>query len=172
MNKLITSDQDVLDLISCEKRFQTKPKKPYEVNQSITQRFPVFGKTGELQFDVFISSSKRMPRDFSLGLMYSDFLLYRLNGFHGTNRSGFYTGAHHAHPHAHLLTLADIESGRSKNPSLLSDMTGEYFDLFTARLYFFKRCAILGYEDFFEENQQVSLFGDEGGAPNGSDGSD
>lgn len=172
MKKLITSNQDILDLISCEKRFLTKPKKPYDVNQSVTQRFSVFSGVDELQFDVFISSSKKMSRDFSLGLMYSDFLLYRLNGFHGTNRLGFYTIDHHAHPHEHMLTMADIENGRAKRPSQHSDLTGEYIDIFTARLYFFKRCAILGFEEFFEGNQQISLFGEEGSDLDGSDGSD
>lgn len=157
INNTLTSNSDIDLLISCPKIFQAPPKKPVTVNRNSSQTFDVFSQDCQLKFSVFISLSLRMPQDFSLGLMYDGFLLIRCNGFHGTTRAGFYTAEHHAHPHAHVLTMEDIENGRSKKPSRVKDLTGEYINLDTAKVFFFKRCGILDYDKYFDINQ-FSLF--------------
>lgn len=92
-----------------------------------------------------------MPMDFSLGLMlYDSMLLIRYNGFHGTTKAGFYNATHHAHVHAHILTIEDIENSREKDPSHIVDLTGEYLDIRTAKVVFFQKCGILDYEKYFD----------------------
>lgn len=153
----IRNDADILRLISCAKNMPTRIKKPAEINRNVTQKFKVVEYISKAEFDVFITFSSRMPMDFSIGLMYNEFLLYRCNGFHGTTISGFYAAEHHAYPHAHILTMEDIENNRSGKPSRHIDLTGKYVDLHTARLYFFEHCGILGYEKFFPRFQQIPL---------------
>lgn len=152
---IISSNADILELISCPKNFVSAPRKPALINRNSTQTFSVIGEKNELKFDIFITFSARMPQDFSLGLMHDGFLLLRCNGFHGTTKAGFYNHSHHAHPHAHVLTIADIENGRGKKPSFIEDLTGKYVNLDTAKVYFFDRCSILEYEKYFDVNQMT-----------------
>ena len=144
--------------IVCPKVFRSKPRDPVEVNRNYSQRFAVTSADGNMEFDVFISWSSRNPQDFSIGLMYQDHLLYRVNGFHGTTRQGFYSAVHHAYPHTHTLTKEDIECSRKAKPSLVADATGEYYDLASARLFFFRHCGIMGFEKYFPDSQQLSVF--------------
>ena len=154
----LTSDEDIQYLITCEKRFTAPPKRPVYSDRDITQRFEVYSKEIDLKFNVFIAYSARLPQDFSIGLMYNGFLLLRCNGYHGTTRIGYYNNTnHHAYPHAHLLTMRDIESGRGKKPSNIEDMSGNYMNLLTAEAYFFNRCNILDAEKYFDI-AQLSLF--------------
>lgn len=80
-------------------------------------------------------------------------LLYRCNGYHGTTRAGFFSAPHHAYPHAHLLTVLDIEKGRSKKPSSICDLSGKFINLQTAIIYFCEHCGIIDYERYFNVNQ-------------------
>lgn len=114
-----------------------------------------------VEFEVFITYSKRMPEDFSLGLMYKDYLLIRFNGFHGTTRAGFYTSHHHAYPHAHILTIDDIENGRGRKPSSIKDLTGEYINLKTATVSFCEKCGIMDYDRYLDVSElsgQILLY--------------
>jgi hypothetical protein len=147
-----------LDLIKCEKQFISQPKKPIVVNRNEKQKFYLSAPELKAVFEVFFSVSLRMPEDFSLGLMYDNFLLFRCNGFHGTTSKGFFSSEHHAYPHSHILTANDIENGRIKKPSLIADLTGKYIDLDGAKLFFFNQCGIIGYERYFPETRQISLF--------------
>ncbi len=153
---LIQSDADILSLIHCKKLITKRPRQPSEKNRTVTRKFNVYAPDRELEFSVFIAYSSRMPLDFSLGLMTSDFLLLRCNGFHGTTRDGFVRG-HHAYPHGHLLTMDDIQNGRAKKPSKILDYTGKYLDLHTATGFFFSECGIIDTEDYFNLNQ-LSMF--------------
>ena len=153
-----TCDRDIQYLISCEKIFSNPPKRPVFSERDITQRFEVYSKAENLKFNIFIAYSARLPQDFSLGLMYDGLLLIRCNGYHGTTRNGYFNGSnHHAYPHAHLLTMDDIENGRGKKPSHIEDMSGHYMNLLTAEAYFFNRCNILNAERYFDI-AQLSLF--------------
>ncbi len=145
---IIADDKDIMRLITCPKSILKKPPKPKAVNASVTQRFCVTSQEPSLEFQVFISYSKRMPQDFSIGLMYEDYLLYRCNGFHGTTRKGFYSAPHHAHPHAHILLINDIQNGRGAKPSQIEDLTGEYIDIITATAFFCKKCGIMNYREY------------------------
>ena len=69
-----------------------------------------------------------------------------------------YTAKHHAVAHTHTLTADDIASGRKSSPSRIDEVAGEYVDLLTARLYFFNRCGIMGFEGYFPNGEQVSMF--------------
>ena len=149
---LFSCDSDILELIGSPKCFKKKPSEPLEKNRCVLQKFEAYGMDAKTIFPVFVSYSVRMPMDFSIGLMLGgDFLLYRCNGFHGTTKAGFYTAEHHAYPHAHTLTLNDVKNGRGRNPSCITDLTGHYIDLPTARSFFFKHCGVLGYEEFFAD---------------------
>lgn len=150
---IISNNKDILELISCPKLFTSVPKKPTLLNKNSMQSFTVQGKGNGLDFNAFICYSARMPQDFSLGLMYDGLLLLRCNGFHGTTKAGFYSAFHHAHPHAHLLTISDIENGRGKKPSCIEDLTGQYINIDTAKAYFFERCSMLEYDKYFDLNQ-------------------
>ena len=152
---LIRNDQDISDLIHCEKIIRDQPKRPSEKNRNVTQSFKVF-TLDEREFGVFIACSDRMPQDFSLGLMYGGHLLLRCNGYHGTTRDHFFAG-HHAYPHGHLLTIEDIKNGRAKKPSKIIDYTGKYVDIRTATIFFFRECAITDEKDYFGLNQ-ILLF--------------
>lgn len=149
----IKSNQDIHDLITCNKIFKSAPKRESIVNKNISRKFSVYSQNDNLEFDIFITSSVRMEQDFSLGLLYDNMLLYRCNGFHGTTRAGYYSFSHHAYPHAHILSISDIQSGRAKAPSNIENLTGKYINLNTATLYFFNKCGIIGYEKYFNINQ-------------------
>lgn len=155
-NAIIQSNEDILDLIHCKKIIPDQPRRPSEKNRTISQSFKVCSLDGLHEFSVFIAYSGRMPQDFSLGLMYDNHLLLRCNGFHGTTRAGFVNG-HHAYPHGHLLTIDDIQNGRSKKPSKILDYTGKYIDIRTATMFFFGECAIMDDKDYFNLNQ-LSMF--------------
>lgn len=152
------TDDKIHELIRCKKGFNSKPREMAKVNQNMSQRFSVVSVDTGNEFQVFINYSLRMPQDFSIGLMYGDFLLFRVNGFHGTTRKGFYLASHHAVPHTHTLTAEDIANGRKAHPSKIEEVPGEYIDLVTARLYFFHYCGIIGFEDFFSDSEQMSMF--------------
>ena len=157
MPEIVLTDTEINRLIACPKVFLTKPREAVRVNKNFHQKFVVQEIGTGNQFTVFISWSQIQPQDFSIGLMFGDNLLLRVNGFHGTTRSGYYLAQHHAHPHTHTLTVKDIENGRQANPSLATDATGEYVDLVSARLYFFKRCGIMDYEKYFSPHKQLSI---------------
>lgn len=152
-NGLITTDANIHELITCPKIFKSAPRKPQTINKNISQNFIVYGQTNDEEFPVFITYSSRMPMDFSLGLRFKDMLLYRCNGFHGSTRAGYFSTPHHAYPHAHILTLADIDKGRSKKPSEICDLTGEYVNLQTALVFFCTHCGIMDYDKYFNVNQ-------------------
>jgi len=155
---LIFDDDTIAKMITCPKEFKSRPREPMSVNKNISQRFSVFAADTGIEFSVFVTHSQMFPQDFSIGLMLQDYLLFRVNGFHGTTRRGFYSAEHHARPHTHTLTMDDIEAGRKAKPSLITDTSGDYVDLATARLYFFRHCGIMGYEKYFHDSQQLSMF--------------
>jgi len=152
---LIRTDLDIISLIACEKQILKKPSPFSEKNRNITQRFSVYSVEKDEEFKVFFSYSSKMPKDFSLGLLYKDYLLFRCNGFHGTTKAGFYNHKHHAYQHSHTLTVVDIEKKCGVYPSNISDMRDKYVDINTAILYFFNRCSIINYEEYFDLNQIV-----------------
>ncbi len=155
------TDREIEMLISCPKEFRMRPREMKKVNKNYQQRFSVFSlDTGE-EFTVFIAYSQIQELDFSIGLKFGDNLLFRVNGFHGTTRAGYFHAPHHASPHTHTLTHADLCRGNRDKPSSIADMSGQYVDLPTARLYFFKRCGIIGFEQYYEVNQQLSMFDSE-----------
>lgn len=153
---IIHNDHEIDEHLHCEKIVLSKPKKPSEKNRNISQRFKIQRRDTKQEYSVFITYSSRMPLDFSLGLMLDDYLLLRCNGFHGTTRDRYLAG-HHAYPHGHLLTMEDIQNGRSKKPSKIIDFTGKYVDLNTATRFFFQECSILDPNDYFTL-MQYSLF--------------
>ena len=153
MNTVVENDRDIEELISCPKIIKIAPKDFHKVNSSMEKRFKLYGKDNDYEFNVFISYSVKMPNDFSLGLIYNDYLLIRCNGFHGTTKSGFYTFKHHAHPHAHILTMDDINNGRSSKPSKILDLTGEYINLKIATAFFCEKCGIIDYDKYFNVSQ-------------------
>ncbi len=155
-DSIIRSTQEIEDHIHCEKILLNKPKKATEKNRNVTQRFVVQALKNGNDYSVFITWSSRMPQDFSIGLMYEDYLLFRCNGFHGTTRNRFLI-AHHAYPHGHLLTMEDIQNGRSKKPTQIIDFTGKYMEVRTATRFFFQECNISDSNDFFNF-RQLSLF--------------
>nr|DAR23531.1 MAG TPA: hypothetical protein [Caudoviricetes sp.] len=157
MPEIVLTDAEINRLIVCPKVFLAKPREVVRVNKNYQQKFMVQETETGNQFTVFISWSQVQPQDFSIGLMFGDILLFRVNGFHGTTRAGYYLARHHAHPHTHTLTVEDIENGRQTNPSLTTDTAGEYVDLISARLYFFKHCGIIGYEKYFSSHKQLSI---------------
>ena len=157
MSKIVLTDAEINRLIPCPKVFVAKPREAVHVNKNFQQKFIVQEAETDNQFTAFIAWSEFRPEDFSIGLMFGDILLFRVNGFHGTTRAGYYLTQHHAYPHTHTLTVADIENGRQRNPSLTTDTTGEYVDLISARLYFFRRCGIMGYEKYFSPHKQLSI---------------
>lgn len=152
-NGTVTSDSDISFLIKCPKIFRSSPRSPSRVNRNVSQSFSVYSRDASFKFDIFITYSELMVQDFSLGLRYQNMLLLRCNGFHGTTRSGFFIADHHAYPHWHMLSMSDIQKGRSLKPSNIQDMTGKYFDLQTATAFFFEECAIIDYERYFPVNQ-------------------
>lgn len=153
----IRTNQDIISLIECRKVLRAKPSKQRQVNQSFSQSLNLYCEDSDIEFDAFIAQSVKIPEDFSLGLMYDNNLLIRVNGFHGTTKAGFFSSEHHAHPHAHILTIDDINNARQKKPSQILDLTGEFIDIKTAMLFFFRKCAIINYEEYFDFNQ-MSLF--------------
>lgn len=157
MAGVVLTDAEIQRLIRCPKVFVNKPREASKVNKNFYQKFSVKEEATGNCFEVFISWSQKMPMDFSLGLMFGDNLLFRANGFHGTTRAGYFQTEHHAYPHTHTLTEADILAGRKAKPSHVEDVSGEYIDLFTARLYFCKYCGILGYEEYFPTSQQLTI---------------
>lgn len=158
MTSIYLDESTIQQLIACPKEFRTRPRDEVSVNKNYSQRFSVYSIDDNIEFPVFVTYSQFIPQDFSIGLMFDDHLLFRVNGFHGTTRSGYYAADHHAGPHTHTLTPHDIRAGRKNKPSFITDTTGEYVDLLTARLYFFKHCGIIGFNKYFPDSQQLSMF--------------
>lgn len=156
MPKFLT-DAEIERLISCRKVFVSKPREAVQINKNYQQKFVVQGDENGDEFTVFIAWSMFQPQDFSIGLMLEDNLLLRVNGFHGTTRAGYHSAPHHAVPHMHMLTEKDINNGRQMKPSRIVDASGKYVDLISARLFFFKHCGIMGHEEYFSSNKQMSI---------------
>ena len=157
------SNEHINELIVCEKVLKSKPKKPVEKNRNLDQRSDVYGKDNDELFRVFVTQSTQMQQEFSIGLMYENHLLIRVNGFHGTTKAGFYTAEHHKYPHAQILTEEDIKSSRELTPSHIEDLTGKFSNLSYALLYFFERCNIINYQGYFDlpnKNQMSFLDGE------------
>lgn len=157
MSKAVLTDAEINRLIACPKVFLTKPREAVRINKNFQQKFTVQEVETGNRFTVFIAWSQIQPQDFSIGLMFGDNLLFRVNGFHGATRTGYHLARHHAFPHTHTLTVEDIQGGRQTKPSLTTDTTGEYVDLVSARLYFFKHCGIIDFEKYFSSNRQLSI---------------
>ena len=157
MSEIVLTNTEISRLIVCTKTFSAKPREVVRVNKNFQQKFYLQEVETGNQFSAFISWSQFQPQDFSIGLMFGEYLLLRVNDFHGTTRAGYHLAPHHAHPHTHTLTVEDIVNGRQTNPSLTTDVTGEYVDLDSARLYFFKCCGIIDYEKYFSPYKQMSI---------------
>lgn len=155
------SNSDILHLIKCPKVMNAPIPAAKTKNRNYEQRFSVYSDDyGE--FKIFITQSIPNPIDFSVGLMFNDFLLLRCNGFHGPTRIGSHQYTHHAAVHTHTLTENDIHNGRDRRPSEIEDVTGKYFDVKSALRYFCEKCGIMNYADFAPELAQISLFEGEG----------
>lgn len=154
---IISTDAEILELISCPKIITQRPRAPREQRKKIEQRLTLKESDGERTFSVFISFLIFRPSDFSVGLLYQGYNLLRCNGFHGTTIRGFYSAKHHEHAHIHRLTVDDIKNGRMDAPSFEETVDEEYDDLDTARLYFFQRCGIINYGEHFDSYVQTKL---------------
>lgn len=158
MIRPLLSNAEIKSLIECSKLIRKKPPKAKEKNRNLERRFSVYSSETNDEFMVFISGSVKHPNNFSIGLQYSDYLLFRCNGYHGTTRQGFYSHRHHAYPHCHVLTQDDLLHNRENYPSGIENAEGLYFDENTALYYFCTRCGILNYEEFLPEASQVNIF--------------
>lgn len=157
MSNVFLTDTEIERLITCKKVFVSKPREAVHINKNYQQKFIVRNEESGNEFTVFIAWSILQPQDFSVGLMFGDNLLLRVNGFHGTTRAGYHSATHHAAPHMHTLTSDDISNGRQSKPSQITDTGGKYVDIASARLFFFERCGIIGYEEYFSSNKQISI---------------
>lgn len=158
----ILNDSEINRLITCDKILKSAPPKfPHSSNRNIKKTFSVFSADDDEEFSVFFARGM-MEFDFSLGLQYlavpEQPLLYRCNGFHGKTRSGFYSTPHHALVHSHTLSEKDISEKRFRKPTTITDLSGEYYDLGSAIHFFCKKCGILGYEKYFSELSQFTLW--------------
>ena len=147
---IFQSNEEILRLIECGKKILKKPSNPKASNREEKQKFDVETLDNQIKLDVFFAQNSRLPRDFSLGLMYGKQLLIRYNGFHGTTKAGYHKFGHHEYPHSHTLTIDDILNGRETAPSFVSDMSGKYYDFESAKLFFLQSCGIINYENFFD----------------------
>ena len=157
MSEATLTNAEIQQLIACRKVVVSKPREPQRVNKNFQQRFVVRSEETGKEFLVFIAWSQMQPQDFSIGLMWGNYLLLRVNGFHGTTRSGYHQAKHHAAVHTHTLTVEDIQNDRCSKPSKITDASGKYVDLASARLYFFEICGIMGYEECFSSVKQISI---------------
>lgn len=157
MTNVFLTDAEIERLITCRKAFVSRPREATRINKNYQQKFIVRNDESGNEFTVFIAWSMLQPQDFSIGLMFGDNLLLRVNGFHGTTRAGYHSSAHHAAPHMHTLTSDDISNGRQSKPSRITDTSGNYVDIVSARLFFFDHCGIIGYEEYFSSGKQMSI---------------
>ena len=148
--RIIRSDDDIFNLIQCEKTMLKRPQNPKESNRDIKRTFCVVSVDGLLEFEIFFAESVRLPDDFSVGLMFNKYQLFRCNGFHGETNAGFHRYEHHAQVHSHTLTYNDITNGREGKPSKIDYLTGRYHDFPSAQLYFLRVCKINNYMNYFD----------------------
>ena len=154
----VLSDQRIAQLIAMEKKIVKRPPKLFVERQgSRHMNFTLSDEGEKLDFSVFVRQNMRLTSNFSIGLMQGEYTLLRCNGFHGTTRSGYYSAEHHAYPHMHILSEADIRGGRTREPSTHEDMSGAYHSFESAIIYFCRKCAIIGYEDYFTAHEQISI---------------
>lgn len=160
MEEVFYKDDDILRLITCEKIIVRKPTAPKKSNRDMKTTLTLESVVDNLEFFVFFSQNIRISNDFSLGLMYSKFNLFRVNGFHGTTKDGIHKYEHHQYPHSHTLTIDDIDHGRLTFPTKIADMTGNYYDFESAQLFFLKKCGIINYESYFSFSnaEQMNVF--------------
>jgi len=154
---IFQSDEEIIQIIKCEKRILKKPSGPKPSNRETKQKFELETVDGAAKFEVFFAQNSRLPRDFSLGLMVEKFMLIRYNGFHGTTRAGYHRFQHHENPHSHTLTVDDILSSRESAPTKIDDMTGNYLDYEGAKLFFLRSCGIINYADYFDFSRYNQL---------------
>jgi len=157
---IIRSDEEILNLIKCDKAICKKPPAPKESNRDTKRKFMVVSTEKSLELDVFFAQNIRLPNDFSIGLMFENFLLFRCNGFHGTTVAGYHKYDHHAQVHSHTLTFDDIMNGRKNHPSKIEVLTGKYVDFESAQLFFLQTCGINNYQDYFDFSKldQMSIY--------------
>lgn len=153
------SDSAILHLIECSKRMIASIPSQKIRNRNYERRFSVFSDDND-EFKIFITQSIPNPIDFSIGLLFDEYLLFRCNGFHGPTKSGSYQYEHHAIAHTHTLTAEDILNGRERKPTKIENVTGQYIDVESALRYFLRRCGIINFEDFLPQAMQLSIEGE------------
>lgn len=154
---IISSNAEIAELIACPKIIAQRPKPPKEQRKKIEQRLSLREENGDREFSVFLSFLVFKPLDFSIGLMYKGHNLIRCNGFHGTTIRGFYSAPHHEHAHIHTLSIDDIKCNRETSPTQERPVSDEYSDFESARLFFFERCGIINYGEYFDSYVQTTL---------------
>lgn len=163
MSSIIHANQ-LHELVICPKRI-IKPPKYYKIEMNnANKRFKLISEDEKFIFSCFIRYLVKRPLDFSIGLMFEDLMLLRVNGFHGATRTGEYVFEHHRYPHIHLLSEDDIKESRNGSPSSINCEVS-YTDLSSALVFFCQSCSIINPEAICHEDavSQISYLKEKGG---------
>jgi len=127
------TQQELDDLISCEKDICDPPKKDMRKERgSRRNNMRLRGRDGSLEFSVFMRINEDFPEDFSIGLEYhpqeerGSICLLRCNGPHG-DFLGSPIPSSHFHYHIHKAKSQNLASGlRAERGGEVTDTYASY----------------------------------------------
>ncbi len=162
---MIYTDEDLLQLIACQKRITQPPRKEMRTDGQMLRDEMEFESLDEKHsFRVFMRQSRQFAENFSVGLEYvpkdepGSFCLLRCNGMHGNH----ITHTHHLTCHIHRSKAEDVNAGLRVEKHI--EPTSEYAAFRDALRYFLRAVNVQAADlsQYFPSLTQVELFG--GGA--------
>ena len=158
---MIYTDEDLSQLISCQKRISQPPRKEMRAEGGYLRNdMELESLDGKHAFRAFMRQSRQFPENFSVGIDYlpkdepGSFCLMRCNGMHG---------GHKIHPH-HLICHIHRSKAEDVNSRLLVERhiepTGEYAAFRDALRYFLLAVSVQATDlsQYFPGLSQANLF--------------
>ena len=158
---MIYTDEDLSQLISCQKRISQPPRKEMRAEGGYLRNdMELESLDGKHAFRAFMRQSRQFPENFSLGLDYlpkdepGSFLVLRCNGRHG----GHKVHPHHLYCHIHRSKAEDVNAGLRVERHI--EPTGEYAAFRDALRYFLLAVSVQATDlsQYFPGLSQANLF--------------
>ena len=161
-------DQTMVDnLISCSKEIVKPFPRDYRIqNRQKRKVLKAISFDGKFNFEIQFHQHVDFDDHFSVLLSVIHLnpnipriLLFRANSNHGGTRGRKSHIEHHNMPHIHMISANDINNGNVDNPQPI-DLNPPYVNFDSALLFFFKRCNIINFKEYFDLNNQLDWFGE------------
>lgn len=159
----IYSQQEIEDLITCEKKIINPPRKnPQEIRGHLQNNMSLESVDGKHKFEVFMRQSSAFPENFSVGLRYipkdgtTPFTLLRCNGPHGPYCGQWPEDHPHYDYHIHKAKEENLKKGLK--PEKYGEKTQDFATFQDAIKFFVEYTNIKDAEKYFNFFSQMSIF--------------